>query len=604
MPQDYSINLKATLDTSQVRRELNSIQSSQRNASNQARGVQNQPVSQNAILNRLNASLNTLSTSIRQLSNSIRQMQSGLRQPRMATQGPASRSQAVFYPNSRLIKPSTLIEPKYNPPTRKPLTSNSPEAQIANIIDFVVEKRKYEEDYKKQVREAQENYKKQQRAYQDKLAVTRMKQQRQFGRQLLGFVGGDILNSQAELLKQSGNEGLGLGMQIGGRSLQSGAMMGFAATQMGGSALLWGGMTAAASGVIAVFEEINKHGQQLATTLQNLAESNQAGVAAFRQTLVQNAWKRDIDSGNFKRRLEESRFTNPGLRDEIIESYENAKIRRDTLEQDVLKQLSLIEYAASLKEGDILKNGSELNITAWYRDTFGNGSVGTNLEAARKELKIQLEALQQSYANAVADFNRHEEEFRQLSSYDKTRQIARESNLQSFWDARLAAQLSYKDIQNAAMIGDTNLEMQDLLANKTTSPLQKFTSISSRLDASRQAIRNIHGEIAQAYKNIQSARNLDEVRAQEAVIDDLNKKLGIQTNLESIFSNALQNIKTNMIAPDMQHLTSLSQYGYMMGESDTRAEQMENYLAKQTNLQEQINEKLREGVRTQPLYVD
>lgn len=72
MPQDYSINLKATLDTSQVRRELNSIQSSQRNASNQARGVQNQPVSQNAILNRLNASLNTLSTSIRQLSNSIR----------------------------------------------------------------------------------------------------------------------------------------------------------------------------------------------------------------------------------------------------------------------------------------------------------------------------------------------------------------------------------------------------------------------------------------------------------------------------------------------------------------------------------------------------
>jgi len=36
----------------------------------------------------------------------------------------------------------------------------------------------------------------------------------------------------------------------------------------------------------------------------------------------------------------------------------------------------------------------------------------------------------------------------------------------------------------------------------------------------------------------------------------------------------------------MSHVTSISQYGYGMGEVDNADQRMENYLSKQTNLQE------------------
>ena len=49
-------------------------------------------------------------------------------------------------------------------------------------------------------------------------------------------------------------------------------------------------------------------------------------------------------------------------------------------------------------------------------------------------------------------------------------------------------------------------------------------------------------------------------------------------------------------------MTSLAQYGFNMGEKDNGVERMEKYYTKSINLQQQIKDKLQEGVKTEAVY--
>jgi hypothetical protein len=64
----------------------------------------------------------------------------------------------------------------------------------------------------------------------------------------------------------------------------------------------------------------------------------------------------------------------------------------------------------------------------------------------------------------------------------------------------------------------------------------------------------------------------------------------------------LTEIQTSTLAPDLSHVTSLAQYGFNMGEKDDGVERMEKYYSKSLNLQQQIKDKLQEGVKTEAVY--
>ena len=61
-------------------------------------------------------------------------------------------------------------------------------------------------------------------------------------------------------------------------------------------------------------------------------------------------------------------------------------------------------------------------------------------------------------------------------------------------------------------------------------------------------------------------------------------------------------IQTSTLAPDLSHVTSLAQYGFNMGEKDDSVERTEKYYSKSLNLQQQIKDKLQEGVKTEAVY--
>lgn len=56
------------------------------------------------------------------------------------------------------------------------------------------------------------------------------------------------------------------------------------------------------------------------------------------------------------------------------------------------------------------------------------------------------------------------------------------------------------------------------------------------------------------------------------------------------------------MTPDLSHMTSLAQYGFNMGEKDDTVERMDKYYTKSINLQQQIKDKLEEGIKTEATY--
>ena len=69
-----------------------------------------------------------------------------------------------------------------------------------------------------------------------------------------------------------------------------------------------------------------------------------------------------------------------------------------------------------------------------------------------------------------------------------------------------------------------------------------------------------------------------------------------------VLERALQDLPTQLLKPDLSHLTSLGQYGFGMGEKDDRADRADKYYSESLTLQRRIKDKLEEGIRTEAVY--
>ena len=115
----------------------------------------------------------------------------------------------------------------------------------------------------------------------------------------------------------------------------------------------------------------------------------------------------------------------------------------------------------------------------------------------------------------------------------------------------------------------------------------------------------------------QNALNLARIQAQDATDTDLSNEdrqkilemsagnienaqhlAGIISQIEGFISNLDQ----NGIKPNMQNVTSLSQYGFGMGERNDNISRMERYYQNVEDLTRQIRNKLQEGIKTEASY--
>lgn len=178
-------------------------------------------------------------------------------------------------------------------------------------------------------------------------------------------------------------------------------------------------------------------------------------------------------------------------------------------------------------------------------------------------------------------------------------------------EADAKKQLLEKNDENIARYsaqGGAN-QIQDFvnrtLGSKVTSPLEKFNEIATELDRARSSKNS----------SLQEAFGISrDIRENGATMtsEEIKEKMKDQARFEraaafveqriGILESALGNIESNIAAPDLSHVTSLAQYGFNMGEKDDNVERMEKYYEKSINLQQQIKNKLEEGVRTEAVY--
>lgn len=143
----------------------------------------------------------------------------------------------------------------------------------------------------------------------------------------------------------------------------------------------------------------------------------------------------------------------------------------------------------------------------------------------------------------------------------------------------------------------------DILGNRMLSPLEKFNKISDELDKLRTT-RNTA---------LTSAYDLSkEISGGKMTSEEMTRAMSRQSkyefeatsagNLIGILENALANITSETIAPDLSHVTSLAQYGFNMGEKNDTVERMDRYYNKSINLQQQIKDKIEQGIKTEAIY--
>ena len=218
--------------------------------------------------------------------------------------------------------------------------------------------------------------------------------------------------------------------------------------------------------------------------------------------------------------------------------------------------------------------------------------------------------MQSGYAKLEADMNKakgiaaeYQGVVEKLENKDRDAKAKSDAEVQK----RLA--LSERNDQTMARyeaqsrVNKTQALANGILGNNNLSPLEKFTKISDELDKLRATRKTALEGAYGISKDIAGGKmTSEEMTRAMAKQSKYEFQASSAANLIGILENALTNISTQTIAPDLSHMTSLSQYGFNMGEKDDRVERMEKYYNKSLTLQQQIKDKLQEGIKTEAVY--
>lgn len=244
--------------------------------------------------------------------------------------------------------------------------------------------------------------------------------------------------------------------------------------------------------------------------------------------------------------------------------------------------------------------------------TYLKGMLAEGLD--NETIQKRLQAYQQEYDNAS--------KLMQLTQQqaDATKSLTDE--LERFKDQAEAVSRAFNNalgrrslnaIQNATEFGvDRQLEDQirsqrifanEVLADENSTPQAQFGRLSSALDAARANRNRFLGEAYMLNREAQLG-NLTANQREDALQrrDWAMRQAGVQGDIASLLESAISQLTTQNWRPNLQNLTSLSQFGFNMGEKDDGVDIMERYWSRQIDLTRQIRDKINEGLTSEAVY--
>ena len=633
---DYSLRLRATLDTTQVQQELKKLRAAQAMALDQGGSVTNKGLQGVSHMQKIEVQLTKLNSSISGLQRAIEQL----------SRWQSNATHKANIPNK--VSGLPYLPPGMNKSQFNSWMGSKEYARLnQRVIDLLKSEGKFKDGYAEINKEKYSindpylahklwgtgelkgiNKYFSKSNYQDQMTnwnqINNNQNRREFlsqGRQIASYIGGQILGGAGELATGLGYNRTGAVLGGIGEGVTAGGSMAFTASLMGAGAAagpigIIVGLGAAALAVTKSLNEMNEASKQAAENQRKVAEAllqtsiaqsterygTWQGIRAQQALNENNLPVAKERAAYFKKELNKSQGIYFSLQDP--KAYEE-KIRKDA---ELKKNLTVTERRVVSGGGTATGNYST-SFQEYKRGLTDKEKAEIDKAANESILAYQkkFEVAKKEYQAALQNSKTWDDVAKALQSQkDAADKMSRETRNQEFLKRRqlregaLFAAEAY--IQNDR-IRSTQIMAMDIMNNKQSSPLEKFNKIAEELDKLRSNRKSLIEKAYGINKEIaKGGRDSNELADMTRRRDQLLKDAGYLAQRAGILESELGNISTSTIAPDLSHMTSLSQYGFNMGEKDDRVERMEKYYNKSLTLQQQIKDKLQEGIRTEAVY--
>ena len=652
MASEYKLALKATLDTSQVQQELQRLKQSYTVGSEDrnsfSKGVQGTTNMQKleVQLTRLGQSITGLQRAIEQLARSqLRNSQNqsasisskGSGMPALTPTKPNwgqwlnSKEYKSFNDKMRRIFESELDDEERNFMYMRSGAKGIDDPFLAHRIISNPQLGKQifgkKFDYAKEIFDIQKaDYKLVQQQDSRLAAMSR-------NREMASIIGGQLFGGAANIASGLGYTGTANVLGAVGSGFTAGGGAAMAASILGANSAA--GPIGMLVGLASIFSTLYSSASDAATAIQKMSEQmNEAFKTLHSNTL------------NIQRSVQETRHqTNADMLERTGNIEEARKLaeywkensqslQKQFADSDPLAEELKIRERGEARKRNIdraMKEGTasllDNDLASFLTHLSGGLNVKENAQKAKnmvdQQTTEQIADMQRKYAAMQQDITSAQKQqavyqgvVDKLEGQQKNElaKLAAESAAKSAAAAaEVTARQRLNEANNAAIfeyktksqLNQTQNFVNGIIDNKNLGALDKFNTIAAELDAARSqknSAMNSAFDIARYLKQNEGMIGSTEIQAKQKQQAQYDKEAAVAEERIGVLENALASIQTNTIAPDLSHITSLAQYGFNMGEKDNSVERMEKYYNKSLNLQQQIKDKLQEGVKTEAVY--
>ena len=633
---DYSLRLRATLDTTQVQQELKKLRSAQVMVLDPGGSGTNKGLQGVSHMQKIEVQLTKLNSSIAGLQRAIEQLsrtQSNTAHQSNVLQG---RYKSTYLPNGMTKKEfgNWLDSSEYKELNKKVIDTLKKHARVSGkYANYNGKAFEIDDPYfanrvmgSGELKGLDKSFNKSN--YQDQITNwNRMNnhksQNQQFtqGRQIASYIGGQILGGAGELATGLGYNRTGAVLGGIGEGVTAGGSMAFTASLMGAGAVagpigIIVGLGSAALAVTKSLNEMNEASKQAAENQRKVADALlQTSIAQSTErygTLQGIIAQQVLNENNlpdakeraayFKKELNKSQDIYLSLQDP--KAYEE-KIRKDA----ELKKNSTVTERRVVSGGGTATGNYSMSIEEYQRELTDKEKAEIDKAANESILAYQkkFEVAKKEYQAALQNSKTWDDVAKALQNQkDAADKMSRETRNQEFLKRRQlreGALFAAESYIQSDRIRSTQIMAMDIMNNKQSGPLEKFNQIAKELDRLRADRKSLVEKAYSINKDIaKGGRDSNELADMTRRRDQLLKDAGYLAQRAGILESELGNISTSTLAPDLSHMTSLAQYGFNMGEKDDRVERMEKYYNRSLTLQQQIKDKLQEGIKTEAVY--
>lgn len=637
---DYSLRLRATLDTTQVQQELKKLRAAQAMAFDQGGSGTNKGLQGVSNMQKIEVQLTKLNSSIAGLQMAIERLQKTQSYAQHQSNVLPGRFKSPYLPygltkkefgnwldsseykklNKKVIdtfKKYGLASDGYGTYGGQKFDLNDP--YLANKVMGSGDLKNLDKSLNKS------NYQDQITNWNRMNNHQAQKQQFTQGRQIAGVIGGQLLGGAGDIASAMGYTNIGNFINSVGSGITGGASAAMGMSLAGFGAKASTGVGIAVGLATAIAENISNM-EQLAQAVNKTAQAFEENykwlhhqTIGIQDSIIGSRHKTRanqlLESGNIDEAKKQA--------DYWTNAYESAKSSFDNMKNPYQAEKDIREKAEQEK-AMVEKYIPTSHIEDWFgKDNttvqFLNKAVGFQTYGMRKQdilnqidnvAQSKIRDMQQRYKDLESEMNKYRgyaETYQSVADKLDNNKKAEAQKSDAEVQKRLA--LSERNDQAIARyeaqskVNKTQALANGILGNNNLSPLEKFTKISDELDKLRAtrktALEGAYGISKDIANGKMTSEEMTRAMAKQSKYEF---QASSAANLIGILENALTNISTQTIAPDMSHMTSLAQYGFNMGEKDDRVERMEKYYNKSLTLQQQIKDKLQEGIRTEAVY--